>query len=161
MNKHVFSDPSSPIKNLKISMQGSQLKQNGTVHKGVDAPFEMRAEVSATPEGLIRMHTVSFKVIHIPVEGALHTFGLHLADLVNPKRAPGVRLVKDDLILDPSQMLPPPKLEGHITAVRIEGDQMVEVIGKPVETAHQARNYMQFTGGVIRFGKLTMHDADL
>lgn len=161
MNKHVFSDPASPIKNVKISMQGSQLKQTGTVHKGVDLPFEMRAEVSATSDGLIRMHPVSFNVIHVPVKGAMHTLGLHLSDLVNPKRAPGVRLIKDDLILDPSQMLPPPKLEGHITAVRIEGDQMVEVIGKPMETAHEAGNYMKFTGGVIRFGKLTMRDADL
>ena len=116
-------------------MSGSELKQTGTVHKGVDLPFEMKAAVSATPEGTIRLHARSLKLIHMPVGGALHTFGLHLSDLVDPKRAHGVRVVKDDLILDPSQMLPPPKMQGRIASVRIEGDQMVEVIGKPAPSA--------------------------
>jgi hypothetical protein len=68
---------------------------------------------------------------------------------------------KDDLILDPSRMLPAPIMKGHVTAVRIEGDRMIEIFGTPPSAAAPARNYMKFTGGIIRFGKLTMHDADL
>jgi hypothetical protein len=161
MNKYVFSYPGSSIKNVKIQMRGQQLEQTGTAHKGVDVPFQMRAEVSATPEGRIRLHPVSFKVLHVPVEGALHLFGLHIGDLIDPKRAPGIELVKDDLILDPSKMLPPPKMFGRVAAVAIEGDRLVQFFGAAAPHQSGTRNYMHFTGGTIRFGKLTMHDADL
>jgi hypothetical protein len=161
MNKYVFSYPGSSIKNVQIRMRGQQLEQTGTGHKGVDVPFQMRAEVSATPEGRIRLHPVSFKVLHVPVEGALHLFGLHVGDLIDPKRAPGIEIVKDDLILDPSKMLPAPKMLGRVAAVAIEGDRLVQFFGAVAPHQSGTRNYMHFTGGTIRFGKLTMHDADL
>jgi hypothetical protein len=161
LNKYVFSYPGSSIKNIKIRMRGQQLEQTGTAHKGVDVPFEMRAEVAATPDGRIRLHPVSFKVLHVPVEGALHLFGLHIGNLIDPKRAPGLELVKDDLILDPSKMLPAPKMFGRVAKVAIEGDRLVQFFGPVTPRENGARNYMHFTGGTIRFGKLTMHDADL
>jgi hypothetical protein len=162
MNKYVFNYPGAPIKKLKITMEGSELKQTGTVHKGLDLPFEMKAQVSATPDGRLRLHAVSLKVIHLPAEGALHLFGLHLSDMVNPAGAPGVQIEKDDLILNPSQMLPPPKMQGRVTAVRVEGDQLVQVFGAPSASPVSPKgNFMRFTGGTIRFGKLTMRDADL
>jgi hypothetical protein len=160
MNKYVFSYPGSPIKNVNIVMRGTELEQTGTAHKGVDVPFHMRATVAAS-EGRIRLHPVSFKVLHVPVEGAMHLLGLHIEDIIDPKRAPGVQLMKDDLILDPSQMLPPPKMSGRVSAVRVEGDQLVQVFGVPGPRETGTKNYMRFLGGVIRFGKLTMHDADL
>ena len=161
MNKYVFTRADSPVKNLHISMENGALKQTGTVHKGVELPFEMRAEVSATSEGLLRLHPASFKVVHVPVKGALHLLGLHLQDLIDPHGAPGVRLEKDDLILDPSQMLPPPAMRGRIAAATIECDKLVEFIGRRAAARNESRNYMRFRGGIIRFGKLTMHDADL
>lgn len=161
MNKDVFSYPGSSIKNVSIHMRGQQLDQTGTAHKGVDVPFQMRAEVSTTPEGRIRLRPVSFKVLRVPVEGALHLFGLHIGNLIDPKRAPGIEIVKDDLILDPSKMLPPPKMFGRVARVAIEGDRLVQYFGAPAPHQTETRNYMHFTGGTIRFGKLTMHDADL
>jgi hypothetical protein len=161
MNKYVFSAPGSSIQNVKIRMHGQELDQTGTAHKGVDIPFQMRAEVSATPDGRIRLHPVSFKVLHVPVEGALHLFGLHLGDLIDPKQAPGIQLLKDDLILDPRAMLPPPKMFGRVARVAVEGDQLVQFFGAVTPQQSGTRNYIRFTGGTIRFGKLTMQDADL
>lgn len=31
----------------------------------------------------------------------------------------------NDIILDPERMLPPPRMRGRITAVRVEGDEMI------------------------------------
>ncbi len=161
MNKYVFSYPGSSIKNVNIRMRGQELDQTGTAHKGVDVPFQMRAGISTTPDGRIRLHPVSFKVLHMPVEGALHLFGLHIGDLVDPKQARGIQLQRDDLILDPSVMLPPPKMFGRATAVAVEGDRLVQFFGAVAAHESGTQNYIRFTGGTIRFGKLTMHDADL
>jgi hypothetical protein len=161
LNTYVFSYPGSSIKNVKINIRGQELEQTGTAHKGVDMPFQMRSEVSATPDGRIRLHPVSFKVLQVPVEGALHLFGLHIGNLIDPKRAPGIQLVKDDLILDPSQMLPPPKMFGRVANVAVEGDRLIQFFGPVRAREGGTRNYIRFTGGVIRFGKLTMRDADL
>ena len=57
--------------------------------------------------------------------------------------------------------LPPPKMQGAVTAVRIEGDQIVQTFGKDVQTKPSKSNYMWYRGGVLKFGKLTMHDTDL
>jgi hypothetical protein len=90
--------------------------------------------------------------------------GLDMAKLVNTRRTKGVSVEGNDIILDPAQMLPPPKMRGRITAVSIQGDEIVQTFG----TARKLRagglsggNYMAYRGGVLRFGKLTMTDADM
>jgi len=69
-----------------------------------------------------------------------------------------------DIILDPAQALPPPKMQGKITAVRVEGDEIVQIFGTEKPGAAKkpsGGNYMWYRGGVLQFGKLTMHDTDL
>ncbi len=39
-----MSYPGSPIKSVNIRMQGAELDETGTAYKGVDVPFQMRAE---------------------------------------------------------------------------------------------------------------------
>jgi len=64
-------------------------------------------------------------------------------------------------------MLPPPRIRGDVTSVRIEGDQVIQVFGAGPAAGRRLcpyasyRNYMYFRGGNLRFGKLTMTDADL
>ncbi len=57
------------------------------------------------------------------------------------------------------------RIEGRATAVRIEGDRIVQTFGskntKALVPPYKARNYIYYRGGVLRFGKLTMTDADL
>jgi hypothetical protein len=76
----------------------------------------------------------------------------------------------NDLFLDPVRILPPPAIEGRITAVRVEGGEVVQLFGSaetrtalrplvPPDTA--APNYMFYEGGTLRFGKLLMLDADM
>jgi len=76
----------------------------------------------------------------------------------------GVRSEENDLILDPQQILPPPHIEGRVTAIRIEGNQIVQVFGnKPKAELPLAfgGNYMAYRGAQLRFGKLTMSDTDM
>ena len=60
------------------------------------------------------------------------------------------------------QALPPPHMRGKITSVRIEGDEIVQTFGNPGPSrVTPGANYMAYKGGVLRFGKLTMSDADM
>ena len=67
----------------------------------------------------------------------------------------------------PCASFPPPAIEGHATAIRVDGDELVQTFGSigakpplvPPDTAAGA--YMYYKGGTLRFGKLLMLDADM
>jgi hypothetical protein len=164
MNTYVFNEPDAPLKNLTLSAEGSEIKQTGTLEKGPGIPFEMVGTMSATPDGKIRIHATKVKAAHLPVGGLIKLFGLDMAKLINTRKTRGITVDDNDLILDPTLMLPPPKMRGRITAVRIQGDEIVQTFGteKRAFTARYPNaNYMAYRGGVLRFGKLTMTDTDM
>jgi hypothetical protein len=164
MNTYVFGARNAPLKNLTLSIQGNQIKQAGTLNKGVGIPFEMTGTMSATVDGKIRIHPAQVKAAHLPVEGVMKVFGLDMAKLVNTRNTKGVSVEGNDVILDPAQMLPPPLMRGRITAIRIQGDEIIQTFGtgrKRQAGKPSGTNYMWYRGGVLRFGKLTMNDADM
>lgn len=163
MNTYVFNEPDAPLKNLTLSAEGSEVKQVGTLKKGPGIPFEMVGTMSVTPDGKTRVHPTKIRAAHLPVKGLMKLFGLDMAKLINTRNTRGITVEENDLILDPSLMLPPPRMRGRITSVRIEGDEMIQTFGKGRrERASQAPgNYMSYRGGVLRFGKLTMTDTDM
>jgi hypothetical protein len=81
----------------------------------------------------------------------------------------GLQIDGDDILLSPTGVLPPPATEGRAKDVRISGDRLVMSLvgdarppGRPARLPEpSARNYVYFHGGSVRFGKLTMDDADL
>jgi hypothetical protein len=164
MNAYIFSDPDAPLKNIKLSLEGGKVRQEGTIRKGPGIPFEMKGDVSPTPDGKIRIHATEMKAGHLPVKGLLKLFGVDMAKLINTRHTRGIRIEEDDIIFDPSQALPAPKMSGRITAVEIRGDEIVQTFGPPNREAPkktQASNYMYYRGGVLGFGRLTMHDTDM
>jgi hypothetical protein len=164
MNAYVFGDPDAPLRNLQISIEGGRIKQKGTLKKGVEIPFEMVGDMSATPDGKIKIHPIKMRAAHLPVKGLMNIFGLDTAKLINTRNTRGMTVDDNDVILDPVQMMPPPKIRGQVTSVRIEGDKIVETFGqvKPERMKQSSKsNYMAYRGGVLQFGKLTMKDADM
>lgn len=164
MNTYVFNEPDAPLKNLTLSAEGSEIKQTGTLKKGPGIPFEMVGTMSATPDGKIRIHSTKVKAAHLPVGGLMKLFGLDMAKLINTRNTKGITVDDNDLILDPTLMLPPPRMRGRISSVRIEGDEIVQTFGqqkKGWKPQMPHANYMAYRGGVLRFGKLTMTDTDM
>lgn len=164
LDTRVFAYPGSPLSKVRLSTQGSQIKLNGTLHKGVSMPIEMLGDVGATPDGKIRVHAAKLRALHIPVKGLLGVFGIKVADLIDAKGAKGISVEGNDVILNPEQILPPPHQRGRVTAVHVRGNDLVQIFGAPrqeVEKVRSWRNYMSFQGGTISFGKLTMREADL
>jgi len=167
MNDYVFAYPDAPLKDLKITIEGNELHQSGTLKKGVGVPFNIRAAVDATAEGQIRIHPVAIKAAGFVPKGVLDFFGLELERLVKLKHTPAVKIVGDDLLLDPERLLPPPRIRGRLTRAWIENGMVIEQFGaagaKPAlaPADPRVRNYMYYRGGLLKFGKLTMEDTDL
>jgi hypothetical protein len=157
-----FSFKGSNLSDLRVSFDGPRLVQHGKLSKGVSVPFTVTASVSVTPEGLLRVHPEKMKAGGIPATTLMHLFGVELDDLVRADPARGVRINKDDLLLDPGKMLPPPATSGHLLRAAVRGSRLVQTFGRGAAARPQGGgNYIWFRGGTIRFGKLTMSDADL
>ena len=166
MNNVLFAGPSSPIKDMKVEIEGNELKQTGTLRKGVSVPFTMHASLNVTADGQLRLHPTSMKAAGIIPKGVLDFFGLHLNTLVKVGSESPMRVSGDDLLLDPERALPPPRIRGKLTKAWIADGLVYEQFGgeKPIASITPpvaSRNYMYYRGGTLRFGKLTMVDADL
>jgi hypothetical protein len=164
MNAYVFAGPNAPLRNLRLTTEGGQIRQEGTLRKGPGIPFEMVGDIGATPDGKIRIHPVKMRVGPIPVKGLMKLFGLDMAKLINARHAQGITVDDNDIILDPAQMLPPPKMRGRVTSVSVEGDEIVQIFGvAPSDSRAKppTSNYMAYRGGLLQFGKLAMHDTDM
>jgi len=165
LNRYVFAYPGAPLKEIGITMERGRLKLRGVMHKGLDLPFEVEGKVDVTADGEIRFHMDKVSSAHIPLKALLHLFGEDLSKCINLKRDRGVTVEGDNILLNPGRMLPPPRIAGRATAVRIEGDRLVQTFWskdmKALVLPYKAQNYIYHKGGVLRFGKLTMIDADL
>jgi hypothetical protein len=170
MNRHVFGYEGAPLKDLKVeATKDGRLEQRGTLHKGIDIPFSMKASVSTTADGRLKLHMESLKAAGVPAKGLLGFFGVKLEDLADLERRRGVSVTDNDIIIDVGQVLPPPEIKGRLSRVAVVGNRLVQTFApaagervpalRPADT--RARNYVYFSGGTIRFGKLTMSDADL
>jgi hypothetical protein len=166
LNRYTFGYPGAPLRAIEVSAHDGKLRQKGTLHKGVDVPFEMDGELSALPDGRLRVHPTAIKVAGIPAKRLLDALGLELVKVIQVRADRGVAIAGDDLLLDPNRLLPPPTISGKVGAARLEGDRIVlDFVGaapkilKP--SLPEAQNYMYFRGGRLRFGKLTMQDTDL
>ena len=166
MNEYVFAYKGAPIKNVAVALESGRLVQRGTIHKGVDLPFELRASLAVTQDGKLRVHADRIKAEHLPIKGLLHFFGEDLEKLIHAAPGRGIQAENDDLILAPSELTPAPHIQGRIARVSIDGNSLVLVFDSghhlpalkpPAETAA----YIYHRGGTLRFGKLTMTDADL
>lgn len=176
MNGYVFAYPGAPLRNLSVRVAGNEIVQTGIMHKGVDIPFEITASVTLTPDGLIRLRPRKVRICGIDGGGLLKALNLTLASLLDLSKSHGARVERNDIILNPDSILPPPRISGRIVDVRIEGQQVVQRFGRSrpgtesgapetraplVPSDPSALNYIFFRGGTLRFGKLYMVHADM
>ena len=166
MNNVLFAGPNAPIKNMTVEIEGTELKQTGTLKKGVSVPFTMRASLDVTADGKLRLHPTSMKAAGIVPKGVLDFFGLHIKSLLKVGAESPMQVSGDDLLLDPQRALPPPRIRGKLTRAWIADGLVYEQFGgeKPTRSITPpvaSGNFMYYRGGTLRFGKLTMVDADL
>jgi hypothetical protein len=166
MNVYVFNYPDPPLRQLHIAMEGKQLVQSGIIHKIVDIPFTMWADVSVSG-GKIRLHPSKISICGINGIGLLKAVGMTLEKMLTMPKERGVSAEGNDLLLDPTLLLPAPKVELHLVGVRVEGNELVQVFDAglhlpPLQPKHpEEKNWMYFLHGTLRMGKLLMVGADM
>ena len=166
MNRQIFNYDDAPLSDIEVEADGNELKQKGKLHKGVTLPFSMKATVAATPDGRMRLHTESVSTLKIPAKKLMDVFGLSLDDLVSIKQRRGIEIDGDDVVITPGRVLPPPEIRGRLTRVAVANGVLRQTFGsgKAQRLAPpdiRISNYIYFGDSSIRFGKLTMSQADL
>jgi len=155
----------SNIEQLTVSLENGALRQKGVIDSAVNIPFNATAVVSATPDGRIRVSTRSVRGFGIPMKPVMRLFRIKMDDLVKVKEGAGVETDGNDLIIDPAVVIPAPSIRGRLTAVRIEGNRMVQTFGTGrggrVASGRLSPNHIYWRGSELSFGKLTMTDTDL
>jgi hypothetical protein len=162
----IFDYKGSPLSDLELAFRDGRIEQKGKLHKGLTIPFSVTAAVR--PEnGQILLHPVSVRIVGIPAAKMMSAFGLELEDLIKVRTGRGVKVRDNDLLLEPSHVMQAPEVRGRVAAVRVADDRMILQLGTAAVPAptmvpdSDATNYIWFHGGQIRFGRLTMSDADL
>lgn len=154
----------SPLKNIKLSGDGDQLKLSGTLHKVVPLPIEVLATIGVAPDNRIRVHVTKINLLKIPFKKLLGGLNVTVSSLFHPGDIPGVEVSGNDIFLDTAKAVPPPHIRGQLTSVRIVNPDFEQIYGnaqEDVTRVEQWRNFLQLHGGTIDFGKLTMRQVDL
>ena len=110
------------------------------------------------------MQADKIRALHLPVKGLMDLIGKDIADFIKTEKVPGLSADGNGLIFDLKEMLPPPHIDGTVTSVRIQGQNLILTFGTPAKTKvtrSERGNYMAYHGNQLRFGKLTMSGADL
>ena len=166
INRYVFGYRGAPIHELHLSVDGEDLVQKGKLG---NLSFTIRSRPSLTPEGEIRLHPVDVKVLGINADGLMRHLGIQLDEMLKVQPDRGIRVVENDFLLDVTAILPPPRIRGTLSAIRLVSGGMVQRFG-PIDSvgprsvlgdSTPARNFMYYLGGIIRFGKLTMTGTDM
>jgi hypothetical protein len=166
MNRYIFGYPDPPLRNLHIEMAGGQLKQSGVIHKVVNIPFTMWADVSAS-NGMIRIHPTKIEALGINGASLMKAVGMTLEKMLPMPKERGIFAQGNDLLIDPQRALPPPRVDLHLIDVRIEGDELIQIFDAgrhlpELKFPHpEEKNTMFFRGGTLRMGKLLMVDASM
>ena len=96
LNSYVFSGRDAPLKNISIRIEKGRLKVKGKLHSKGDISFETEGQLSATPDGKIRMHTEKVKAIiseQLGVDEAEVTTGASFVDDLGADSLDRVELV--------------------------------------------------------------------
>ena len=170
LNSVVFAYEGAPLKKLRARMEGNAVVLSGTLRKGVSLPFSITATPTLEPDGRVRMHPTRTRILGINGAALMKALGLKLDNLIDLKKARGAVVEGNDILLDPTQILPPPAIEGRLESIGVVGDELVQTfVTTPLDSIFERYvqpdslqpNFVYFRGGRLRFGKLEMIDTDL
>lgn len=154
-----------PLKNVLVRGDGKEVKLTGTLHKfHLPLPVELFSSVSATSDGRIRLHVDKINVLKMPLARLLGGLHVGIDDIAGKAAIPGVEVSKNDILLNTTQTLPPPRILGQLTDLFVDAPDLVLIYGngnKDETRTAPWRNYLRFEGGTLDFGKLSMHPVDL
>jgi hypothetical protein len=154
-----------PLKNVRVRGDGKEVKLTGTLHKfHLPLPVELFSSVSATADGRIRLHVDRINVLKMPLARLLGGLHVEIDDIAGNATVPGVAVYENDILLNTTELLPPPHILGQLTNLFVDAPDVVLIYGNGNKDQAQNvpwHNFLRFEGGTLDFGKLSMHPVDL
>ena len=154
-----------PLKNIKVSAAGHQVRLSGTLHKlFLPLPVELLCDVAPASLGRTVLHVTKINVLKLPMKALLGGIHVTLDDVIGKDPIHGIEVAGNDLFFDTTTLLPPPHISGQLTSTTVAGPDIVLIFGNSTDDLTQLdqwHNFLRLTGGTVRFGNLTMHPADL
>ena len=164
LSSYVFAPPHNQLTGISAAIGNGRLRVKGKLHDKGDISFESENTPSLTSDGKILLHSEKIKALRVPIKGLMDLLGIQINDLIKNGKVAGLEALQDDLIIDVEQLLPPPQIEGKITALRIEENVIALTFGgadnKPMKFTRRG-NYISYQGGRVRFDKITVTDTDI
>ena len=161
LNRYTFAYPGADLRRLGVTIENGLLKQQGKLH-GVS--FTVLAELSLTPEGELRLHPKSVKAVGIKVGGPDEVLRAQPAE-AGGHAAGERRAGREGRLRADADGATAAAARGRAGGAAGVTDNEI-VLGfvptdgkrrRPLKLPRpQAKNYMFFREGVLRFGKLTM-----
>ena len=154
------------MSDLAVTIRDGRVEQKGKLHKGVWIPFSIEATVAPDerPDPPASGRASRGRDSSGEDDELLRTRAATTSIKVRTGR--GVTVRDNDLLLEPSHMMPAPESagQGHVGAGRrrssAPGDGRTACRTEAARRADSdAANYIWFHGSRIRFGRLTMTDA--
>ena len=164
LNAYTLPHAQSSVRDLKIGFENGQLHVEGKVKKVLEVPFTADATVDLTRAGDVRIHFTNFTAAGFVHKKLLNWLGIHVDSVAKPGRSHSFQVVNDDMIFPMHTLFPAPHFVGRLSSAKIEGDQFVQVFGKPKSFAPAplpSQHYIYFRGGVMQCGRMTMQGVDL
>ena len=154
-----------PLKNIKVSAAGSQVRLSGTLHKLIlSLPVELLCDVAPASHGRTVLHVTRINVLKLPVKAMLGGMHVTIDDVIGKDPIRGIEVAGNDLFFDTTTLLPPPHISGELTSTTVVGPDLVLIFGNSADDQAQLEqwhNFLRLTGGTVNFGSLTMRPADL
>ena len=154
----------SPLQNISLTGNGSQISVHGTIHKlHIPLPIGLDGTISSHADGRIHLHVDRLSVLKLPVKGLLGDFHVSIADLMGKTSVAGVEVSQNDIYFDTQKLLPAPHIHGKLTSVRLMNPDIEVMYGDAQNDAARTEewhNFLALKGGTLDFGKLTMHHVD-
>jgi hypothetical protein len=131
----------------------------------VPLPVEVLGTIAPVPDGRIHVKISRINVLKMPVKRLLSGLKVQVDEIVGKEPVDGVEVKGNDIYLNTTALLPPPHIRGQISTIELHAPDMVVTYGStsPEDDQQLAQwhNFLRLRGGSVRFGKLTMDDADL
>jgi hypothetical protein len=172
LNEWVFAYKDAPLTQLRVNIDGAEIRVTGRIALAGGVPFEMRATAAATPDGMIQMHPTSLKAWRVQTKGVMKALGVRIADVLDLRGSRGAMLRGDDLFLDPVRAIPPPRMRGKLAEARIADGQLVLHFVPANDTERRlvarelprpdrrASNYMMIRGGTLKIARIFIVNAE-
>ncbi|HET9328309.1 MAG TPA: hypothetical protein VFQ05_16195 [Candidatus Eisenbacteria bacterium] len=167
-NEAVFNYPGSKIRDLKVDFVESGgerlIKLSGKVNVVFWVPFSMYTDLSVDRRtNTLVLNVDHLKVVGIPATKLLKWKPMNLENLIAMPPNKSLTVNKNQIMIKPFGLFPPPRIDGKMSKVSLDGDVLeLEFSGPPIAAPQsEARNYVFLRGGNSQFGHFRMLDTDV